>query len=74
MRHARATHVRVVLQSDAKAHRLEVRDDGVGGAANDGNGLGGMRERVEACGGTVVRHSTGGTQLAVTVPAAEERR
>jgi two-component system sensor histidine kinase DesK len=73
VRHARAKNVFVLLQSDATAHRLEIRDDGIGGGVNDGNGLGGMRERVEACGGTVVRRSRGGTQLAVTVPAGEPR-
>ena len=72
VRHARASHVTVVLQSDARAHRLEVRDDGVGGTSDDGNGLTGMRERVQACGGTVVRENAGGTQLAVTVPVGGE--
>jgi two-component system sensor histidine kinase DesK len=73
VRHARATHVRVVLANDASIHRLEVRDDGVGGATAEGNGLTGMRERVEACGGTVIRESAGGTHLAVMVPADLER-
>jgi signal transduction histidine kinase len=33
--------------------RIEVADDGVGGTAEPGKGLTGMRERAEALGGTV---------------------
>jgi two-component system sensor histidine kinase DesK len=32
---------------------VEIRDDGLGGAAAPGNGLNGLRERVTAVGGTV---------------------
>lgn len=74
VRHARAKHVRVLLRNDADAYRLEVVDDGVGGSAGDGNGLAGMRERVESCGGSVRRDGAGGTHLAVTIPAGEPNR
>lgn len=49
VRHARATRCTVTLSPAA----VEICDDGVGGAAPDGNGLAGLRERVAAAGGTV---------------------
>jgi two-component system sensor histidine kinase DesK len=48
--------------------RLEVRDDGKGGAAPDGSGLLGMRARVAALGGRVEREGRDGTRLTVTLP------
>jgi two-component system sensor histidine kinase DesK len=48
-RHARATRCTVLLS----ASEVEIRDDGVGGAAGDGHGLAGLRERVAAAGGSV---------------------
>jgi two-component system sensor histidine kinase DesK len=49
---------------------LEVRDDGKGGAAQEGSGLSGMRERARALGGDVVRDVTAGTRLLVSLPLA----
>jgi two-component system sensor histidine kinase DesK len=42
----------VLRRSDGEV-LLEIADDGLGGARSDGNGLSGMRERVEAAGGTL---------------------
>ncbi|WP_019631899.1 sensor histidine kinase [Actinomadura atramentaria] len=47
VRHARATRCAVALTPTA----VEISDDGVGGTAAAGNGLAGLRERVEAAGG-----------------------
>ncbi len=54
LRHGRATKVRIELfQTDAEV-RLTVRDDGAGAAeVREGHGLRGMRERLEALGGTL---------------------
>ena len=50
--HASVVHVRVRAEDDGL--RLSVRDDGVGGAtAQGGSGLIGLRDRVEALGGTM---------------------
>jgi two-component system, NarL family, sensor histidine kinase DesK len=70
VRHARATvcSVRVERRGDAFI-RLEVADDGRGGELTQGNGLRGLRERVEALGGSVAWQGARGTRLAVTVPA-----
>ena len=47
---------------------LEVRDDGQGGYQIEGNGLRGMRERIEALGGTLARETTAGTRLTIQFP------
>ena len=55
---------------------LEVRDEGVGGASIDaGSGLRGLRDRVEALGGSleVVSPTGAGTRLAATIPAPTTR-
>jgi two-component system, NarL family, sensor histidine kinase DesK len=48
-RHAHATRCSVTLS----ASEIEIRDDGDGMPAADGNGLAGLKERVCAAGGTV---------------------
>ena len=67
VRHSRAQHVRVVVGRDS----IEIADDGRGGPPAVGNGLRGLRERVEAMGGTLT--ATGGLtgfRVRAEVPAA----
>ena len=52
VRHAGARTCRITLEQTDEETRLEVRDDGRGGAAPEGIGLASMRERVEGLGGT----------------------
>ncbi len=74
VRHADADTV--TIRSEAARDRvvLEVTDDGRGGSAPDGSGLSGMRERVAALGGHVIRADGAGapgrvgTLLRVTLP------
>jgi len=47
---------------------LEIQDDGRGGAEAEGNGLRGMRERVEALGGTLTREVRAGNKLTIQFP------
>jgi two-component system sensor histidine kinase DesK len=47
---------------------LEITDDGRGWNGNEGNGLRGMRERVEMVGGTLHRIGTPGTTVTITLP------
>jgi signal transduction histidine kinase len=51
-RHAQAQHVTIRLSYEGGV-TVEVTDDGIGGAANPGNGIIGMRERVVALDGRV---------------------
>jgi signal transduction histidine kinase len=55
LRHAGGTHAEVVLRYGHDALEVEVLDDGVGGAAQNGggHGLAGMRERAALFGGEV---------------------
>jgi signal transduction histidine kinase len=63
--------VRITLRSTARGVEVEVVDDGPGGAAIDaGSGLRGLRDRLEALGGTLaVASRPGGTTLRATLPA-----
>ncbi len=68
VRHARATRCRIALFFEAASTRLEISDNGCGGADIEGSGLAGMRERVEALGGRVSRSDDQGTRLEITLP------
>jgi two-component system sensor histidine kinase DesK len=61
VRHARARHCSLRLAPVNGSCLLEVQDDGRGGVQVEGNGLRGMRERIEALGGTLRRESDSGT-------------
>ena len=70
-KHAHASVVHVELDADGPVVELSVRDDGIGGAdPARGSGLVGLRDRVEALGGTIdLASSPGkGTSLTVTLP------
>lgn len=68
VRHAGAHECSVSLVTTAAACVLTVTDDGRGGGESFGSGLTGMRERVEALGGTLRRDGTHGTTLTITLP------
>ncbi|HXW07868.1 MAG TPA: sensor histidine kinase [Vicinamibacterales bacterium] len=69
VRHARATRCRVTLTQAAGVVRLTIHDDGVGGVLEEGAGLAGMRGRLTAVGGRVLRDGSNGTRLMLEVPA-----
>ncbi len=70
--HASIVRIRALLNSGDLV--LEIADDGVGGASEqDGLGLRGLRDRVEAVGGEfVVESRPGGTLVAARIPLAAE--
>ena len=68
IRHSEARTCRISLEQVEGEVRLEIRDDGRGGAAPFGVGLSAMRERVEGLGGRMERQGDGGTTLIVTLP------
>ena len=78
-KHARARSVNVLLEQRDEALVLIVEDDGVGLQPRDGSettiGLTGMRERVEAVGGTLDIEPTpeGGTTVRARIPIAATR-
>jgi two-component system sensor histidine kinase DesK len=73
IRHAGACRVAAELLREGANVALSVRDDGVGGALADGNGLSGMRERLASLGGTLAIESEPGrgTRLHIVVPWRE---
>lgn len=72
-RHARARHAAVFLESIRGELCLRIRDDGKGSPMVAGNGLIGMRERVEAIGGQLRIDSENGkgTQIEVSMELVE---
>ena len=68
LRHAQARTCRLRLEQQNGSCRLEIQDDGCGGFNAEGNGLRGMRERVEMLGGTLLRNTEAGTRLTITLP------
>jgi signal transduction histidine kinase len=74
-KHAHASVVTVELDADDAILWLTIRDDGIGGAhTRHGSGLVGLRDRIEALGGTLeVSSPVGhGTTLLIKVPLDEQ--
>ena len=68
VRHAQARKCRLRLAANNGDCVLEIQDDGRGGSLLEGNGMRGMRERVEALGGTITRDMSVGTKLTFEFP------
>ena len=68
VRHAQARHCVLRIAPNNGDCVLEIQDDGRGGIQTEGNGLRGMRERVEALGGAVTRDTSAGTKLRFEFP------
>jgi len=74
-KHANASAVDILIERADGALTVQVRDDGVGGAdATRGSGLIGLRDRVEAVGGTMTVDSPAGagTVLTARLPVTTE--
>jgi signal transduction histidine kinase len=70
-KHAAGAPAHVVLRRDGDVLRVEVADDGPGGADPNGSGLTGLRRRVEALDGTLaVASGAGGTRIRAELPCA----
>jgi signal transduction histidine kinase len=71
VKHAQAAGARVTARVERGELRVEVRDDGVGGArSGQGTGLGGLEDRVSALDGRLVLESppSGGTRVCALLP------
>ena len=70
LKHAGASTVAISARTDGANLVVAVSDDGLGGADQEGSGLRGLTDRIEALGGTLTLESPprGGTRLLATVP------
>ena len=68
VRHAQASHCRIDFEAIEGGTALVVEDDGRGGIREEGNGLRGMRERVESIGARLRIDSGQGTRLLIEIP------
>jgi len=68
VRHAQARRCSLRVARNNGNCVLEIQDDGRGGVHDEGNGLRGMRERVEALGGTLTQKTSAGTRLKFEFP------
>ena len=75
VKHAHAESAEVSASIDDGTLRVEVRDDGVGGADPSGRGLVGISDRASALGGQLRIDSPagGGTVLTATLPLSQDR-
>jgi signal transduction histidine kinase len=72
-KYSRASSIQVRLTASAESLRIEIFDDGAGGAVErPGFGLEGLRDRAEAIGGTMelVSPAGAGTRIVVAIPAS----
>jgi two-component system sensor histidine kinase DesK len=68
IRHSKARHCRIRLESQQSGLTLVVDDDGGGRIRMDGNGIQGMRARIESLGGTLDVGSKGPSSLEAKIP------
>jgi two-component system sensor histidine kinase DesK len=75
VRHSRATTCRLRFIAESGQRRLVVEDDGQHVIAREGNGLRGMRERIESIGGNFIMErgiaQNRGTRLTIELPLRE---
>ena len=68
VRHAHASRCSMSFSAQNGHGSLVIEDDGRGGVRAEGNGIRGMRERVEALGGRFAVDGSSGTRLTIQVP------
>jgi two-component system sensor histidine kinase DesK len=68
VRHSQAKECKVEFQNTNSGTTLIIQDDGCGDIKAEGNGIRGIRERVEALGGSFELRSKRGTTLSVKLP------
>src|SRR6266849_374513 len=70
LRHSQATECDLRLMQADGVFTLEIADNGCGGNGTEGQGIKGMRQRVEMLGGSLQLKTTPGTTLTITLPRA----
>ena len=71
VRHSRATTCHLRFVTDANQRRLVIEDNGQHATGREGNGLRGMRERIESLGGRLLLERDHGTRLLIELPLRE---
>ncbi len=75
VRHAQATHCRMrFTTSDDGYHSLLITDDGAHPKLQEGNGLRGMRERIQSLGGRLSITTDPGVSLLIELPQTTSRQ
>jgi len=72
VRHADASECSIEVFSEQNRTQLVIADDGRGNIRQEGNGLRGMRERVQELGGSLSLESSRGTRLHIELPQVRE--
>ncbi len=68
VRHSNATTCRLRFITEANHRRLVIEDNGQQPITHEGNGLRGMRARIESLGGQLSLHHDDGTRLQIELP------
>lgn len=71
VKHSQAKNSTIVIQQSDSEVRIRIQDDGVGIKDNDmkkGNGLRGMKERLDFVNGSLAINNTNGTVLSIRIP------
>jgi two-component system, NarL family, sensor histidine kinase DesK len=71
VRHSRATTCRLRFLTEDNQRRLVIEDNGQHATTREGNGLRGMRERIESLGGRLLLERDHGTRLLIELPLRE---
>ena len=71
VRHSRATTCRLRFVTEDNQRRLLIEDNGQHTISREGNGLRGMRERIESLGGHLFLERDHGTRLLIELPLRE---
>ena len=69
VRHSRARRCTISLGANDAGCELVIADDGCGGSIDEGRGIAGMRERIEAAGGTLQYDGSSGLRLLIRIPS-----
>jgi len=73
VRHAEASECSIEVSTAEMATHMVIADNGRGNVRAEGNGLRGMRERLQELGGRLVLDSTRGTRLQIELPRSPEQ-
>lgn len=68
VRHAQANNFNIAFQQDADNLTVVIREDGIGGPDKEGQGIRGMRDRIQALNGTLTINRQNGRRITLTIP------